>query len=100
MKLYHTPGACSTAFRIVAQEAGIPVELVEVDIRNKSLADGGSFLEVNSKGQVPTLILDNGDILTEGAIIMYGALPRAGMDELHRYGTAQDLFPAQLPQHA
>jgi glutathione S-transferase len=70
MKLYHTPGACSTASLIVLAEAGIPVETVAVDLKTKMLADGSSLLKVNPKGQVPVLLLDNGEILTEGPVIM------------------------------
>jgi glutathione S-transferase len=57
---------------IVAQEAGIPVTLVKVDISTKKLADGGDFWAVNPKGYVPVLELDNGEVLTEGpAIVQY-----------------------------
>lgn len=70
MKLYHAPGACSTASRIVLEEAGIAVEPVEVNLRDKTLPDGTSFLSINPKGQVPALVLDDGEVLTEGAVIM------------------------------
>jgi glutathione S-transferase len=70
MKLYHTPGACSTASLIVLGEAGIAVETVVVDLKTKMLADGSSLLKVNPKGQVPVLLLDNGEVLTEGPVIM------------------------------
>lgn len=82
MKLYHTPGACSTASLIVIKEVGIPVELVQVDLKTKMLADGGSLLGVNPKGQVPTLVLDSGEVLTEGAVIMQfiaDQAPQAGL---------------------
>ncbi|MGV1989209.1 glutathione transferase GstA [Agrobacterium sp. 22-221-1] len=92
MKLYQVPGACSTASRIVLEEAAIPVDLVDVDLRTKSLGDGTSYLDVNPKGQVPALVLDNGEVLTEGAVIMQyvadqvpasGLLPPLG--EFDRY---------------
>ncbi|MGV1822363.1 glutathione transferase GstA [Agrobacterium tumefaciens] len=93
MKLYHTPGACSTASRIVLEEAGIAVEPVEVNLRDKTLPDGTSFLEVNPKGQVPALVLGSGEVLTEGAVIMQyiadqapasGLLPPPGKIERYR----------------
>lgn len=69
MKLYYSPGACSMAPHIVANEAGIPLELVKVDIPNKKTADGGDFWQVNAKGYVPALRLDDDSVLTEVAVI-------------------------------
>lgn len=69
MKLYYSPGACSLAPHIVIKETGITAELEKVDLRNGRYA-GGDFKQVNPKGYVPTLELDNGEILTEGAVIM------------------------------
>lgn len=70
MKLYQVPGTCSTASRIVLEEAAIMIDLQDVDLRTKSLQDGTSYLAVNPKGQVPALVLEDGQILTEGAVIM------------------------------
>lgn len=70
MKLYYSPGACSLSPHIALLEAGIPHETVKVDLKAKKLADGGDFLKVNPKGQVPTLQLDDGEILTEGPVIV------------------------------
>jgi glutathione S-transferase len=74
MKLYYSPGACSLSPHIVALELGLPVTAVKADIRKKVLENGESFLNINPKGQVPTLQLENGEILTEGvAIVQYFA---------------------------
>jgi glutathione S-transferase len=70
MELYFSPGACSLASHITAREAGIPVELKRADTKTKKLADGSDFFAVNSKGAVPALRLDNGQVLTEGVVIM------------------------------
>ena len=70
MKLYLTPHACSLAVDIVAREAGVPLELVWVDVRAKKLKDGGDYFAVNPKGQVPTLETDSGQRLTEGPVIV------------------------------
>ncbi len=70
MKLYMSPGSCSLSPHIVLREAGIPCELVRVNLANKTLKDGADYLKVNPKGQVPALELDNGEILTEGAVIV------------------------------
>jgi glutathione S-transferase len=72
MKLYYAPGACSLSPHIVASEAGIALELEKVDLHTKVTADGRDFSKINPKGYVPTLQLDNGEILTEGpAIVQY-----------------------------
>ncbi|KAA6487799.1 glutathione transferase GstA [Agrobacterium rhizogenes] len=82
MKLFHTPGTCSTATRIVLAEAGIAVELIEVDIRNKKVENGDDFLALNPKGQVPALLLENGELLTEGAVIMQYVADQAPATQL------------------
>jgi len=70
MKLYYTPGACSLSPHIALLEAGLPYDLVKVDLRAKKLENGDDFLLVNPKGQVPALGLDSGELVTEGPIII------------------------------
>lgn len=92
MKLYHLPGACSTACHILLTELGQEPELIKVDLATKLLPDGSSYLAVNPKGQVPALVLD-GEILTEAPVIMQyladqapqtGLLPPPGSFERYR----------------
>src|SRR5260221_2973095 len=72
VKLYFSPGACSLSPHIVLREAGLPFDLEQVNLQTKKLKSGGDFLEINPKGQVPVLKLDNGEVLTEGpAIVQY-----------------------------
>ena len=70
VKLYFSPGACSLSPHIVLRESGLPFELEQVNLQSKKLKSGGDFLEVNPKGQVPVLKLDNGETLTEGPVIV------------------------------
>lgn len=70
MKLYMSPGACSLSPHIVLREAGLPFELERVDLRSKKTARGRDFLEINPKGYVPVLELDDGQRLTEGPVIV------------------------------
>src|SRR5271155_2767717 len=70
MKLYYTPGACSLSPHIALSEAGLPYELVKVDLRAKKLENGDDFLKINPKGLVPALTLDSGELATEGPVIV------------------------------
>jgi glutathione S-transferase len=81
-KLYFSPGACSLSPHIALREAGLSFEMEQVDLAKKTTKSGGDFLKVNAKGQVPTLVLDSGETLTEGpAIVQYIAdqAPKAGL---------------------
>ena len=56
--------------RIIINEIGLASEFVSVDLMTKKTETGMDFLSINPKGAVPTLQLDNGDIITENAIIL------------------------------
>lgn len=93
MKLYFSPGACSLSPHIVLREAGLPFELERVYLKTHQTHGGADFYGVNPKGYVPTLQLDDGQILTEGpAVVQYIAdrkpetklAPPAGTIERYR----------------
>jgi len=93
MQLYFSPGACSLASHIALREAGLPFDLKRTDVKTKKLEDGSDYLAVNSKGAVPALRLDDGQVLTEGpAILQYIAdqkpdsrlAPKSGTLERYR----------------
>jgi glutathione S-transferase len=93
MKLYYAPGACSLASNIALREAGIAFEAVKVDLRGKKTEGGEDFSSINPKGYVPTLRLDNGEVLTENiAVLPYISdqnpaaklIPAAGAMERYR----------------
>lgn len=82
MKLYYSPGACSLSPHIALLEAGLGHDLVRVDLKAKKLADGSDFLKINPKGQVPVLVLDDGEQLTEGPVIVQAIADKAADKKL------------------
>src|SRR3712207_3216354 len=93
MKLYYAPAACSLAPHIVAREAGLRLDLERVDLKSGKTETGGAYAEINPKGYVPALKLDDGAVLTEvSALVQYLAdqapqtqlAPVAGTTERYR----------------
>lgn len=105
MKLYYAPGACSLSPHIVLREIGLPFTLEQVDLSTKETADGEDYYIVNTKGSVPALMLDNGEVLTEGAaILQYLAdlvpekqlVPKPGTMERYRLMEALNYIATEL----
>ena len=70
MKLYYAPGACSLGIHTLLEEIGKPYEAVKLDIRNGE-QHRPPFSEINPKGKVPTLVRDDGSVLTEYPAIAF-----------------------------
>lgn len=70
MKLYFSPAACSLAVHIALREAGLPFELVKVDLATHTLADGSDYRRVSPRGYVPLLEFDDGTRHTEAAALL------------------------------
>jgi glutathione S-transferase len=70
MKLMYSPGACSVGIHVLLEEIGKPYETQLVNLR-----EGGQFkaefTSVNPKSKVPTLVRDDGSVLTEYPAIAY-----------------------------
>ncbi|WP_242108623.1 glutathione transferase GstA [Luteimonas aquatica] len=95
MKLYYATNTCSLSPHIIANEAGIVLELERIDLAAtpRLTAGGQPFAEINPKGYVPALRLDDGSLLTEGvALALYladqapdsGLVPAEGTPERYR----------------
>ena len=89
MKLYYSPGACSLSPHIALLEAGLPYDLVKVDLRAKKLENGDDYLAVNPKGQVPALALDSGELVTEGPVIVQMIADKGGKGLAPDHGSAE-----------
>ncbi len=70
MKLYYATATCSHAAHIALREAGLPFTLVRYDMKRGELEGGGRITDVNEKGYVPVLELDDGQRLTEVAVVL------------------------------
>jgi glutathione S-transferase len=69
MKLYYSPAACSLAPHIALLETGASFTTEKVNTREKKTETGADFWAINPKGYVPTLVLDDGEVLTEGVVM-------------------------------
>lgn len=119
MKLYYAPNTCSLSPHIVLRELDLPFELIKVNNKTKRTADGRDFLAINPKGYVAALELDDGQILTEGPVIVQyladmkpesglvpplGSWPRVRLQEWLNFITSElhagsaPLFNASLPE--
>jgi len=81
-KLYYTPTSCGAASYIAAHHAGLKFDSEIVDLRTHKTASGEDFYKINPKGNVPTLVLENGMILNENpSVLQYIAdqAPEANM---------------------
>ncbi|KAJ3074598.1 hypothetical protein HDU98_010786 [Podochytrium sp. JEL0797] len=72
--LYYTPTSCGAANFIAAHHAGIlnkSLNAYQVDIYNKTVLSGpnkgSDFFKINPKGNVPTIVLEDGTVLNENS---------------------------------
>lgn len=89
VKLYYTTTSCGVANYIVAALSDLSFESETIDFATKKTKSGADFLKINPKGNVPTLVFDDGTILNENvATLVYladqnpsaGFAPQSGME--------------------
>lgn len=68
MKLYWGRGTCAIGIHVLLEEAGLRYELEEIDV-GRGATHEADFLAINPKGKVPTLVRDDGSVLTEFSAI-------------------------------
>jgi glutathione S-transferase len=79
MKLYWGPHTCAIGIHILLEEIGKPYTTEKLDVAGGE-AEQPPFLAVNPKGKVPTIVRDDGSVLTEfGAIALW--LARSNEDK-------------------
>jgi glutathione S-transferase len=70
MKLLYAPGACSLGIHLLLEEIGKPYEAERVNLQGGAQYQA-PFTTVNPKSKVPTLVRDDGSVLTEFPAIAY-----------------------------
>src|SRR5262249_494470 len=105
MKLYYAPGACSMAPHIVARQPRHTLDPERVAIPNKKTPDRGEHWKINTKGYVRALMLDDGQVLTEVAVICQylgdqkpqaGLVPQSGTMERYRLMEALNFASSEV----
>ena len=70
MKLYMTPGSCSTGIHILLEELDLPFEAYIVNLMAGD-QHKPDYLAINPKSTIPTLVRNDGTALTEFGSIAY-----------------------------
>ncbi|MDE2007799.1 MAG: glutathione S-transferase N-terminal domain-containing protein [Rhodospirillales bacterium] len=70
MKLLYSPGACSLGIHLLLEEIGKPYQAELVNLREGAQFKP-EFTSVNPKSKVPTLVRDDGSVLTEFPAIAF-----------------------------
>lgn len=64
MKLFYSPGACSIGIHVLLEEIGKPYETQRLNFQEQEQFKP-EFTKINPKSKVPTLVRDDGSVLTE-----------------------------------
>ncbi|MGA8863415.1 MAG: glutathione transferase GstA [Gallionella sp.] len=70
LKLYYVPGTCALAPHIVLRETGLDYTIEKVGRDDKKTETGADYTAINPKTSVPALVMNDGQVLTEVAVIV------------------------------
>jgi len=70
VKLYYTPTSCGASSFICAHIGNLNYDCEIIDLATHTTESGVDFYTINPKGNVPTLILDDGTILNENMSVL------------------------------
>ncbi|MCG3267380.1 glutathione S-transferase family protein [Yoonia sp. I 8.24] len=70
LTLFHSPGSCSDGIFLLLEEVGAEYEVEVIDLKTGGQRDP-AFLARNPKGKVPSLMREDGSVLTEFQTIAY-----------------------------
>ena len=87
-KLYYTPSSCGAATFLAASIAGVSMDCEQVTLNDHKTASGADFYAINPKGNVPTIVLDDGTVLNEGAATLAWVADQAPGKIAPEYGTS------------
>src|SRR4029079_13786945 len=76
LKLYYAPGACSTASHIGLEESGAKYDSQALGVGQHEQKTP-EYLKINPRGRVPALVIDEGTIVENTAILDYVATTHA-----------------------
>lgn len=97
MKLYFATEQVSLAPHILLIEGGFDFELIKVNLTTMECSSGENFLDINSNGYVPTLVLESGKrIIQAPAMLQYLAdlKPELGLAPLHNEWMRVEMWEA------
>lgn len=70
MKLYYSPGTCSLGIHVLLEEIGKPYDKVAISLQSGEQYQA-DYTKINPKSKVPTLVRDDGSVLTEFPAIAF-----------------------------
>lgn len=92
-KLFYTPTSCGAANYITATLGGLEFDSEVVDLRTHKTKSGVNFYDINPKGNVPTIVFDDGTMLNENVATLTfladigtgGLAPKEGTPDRYHY---------------